>query len=723
MRVINAKSKFTLIITFTALLAAVVLGILALYEARLSLTEAEFSHLTGIRTNKATQIENYFETVDNQLIVLAEDHMIIAAMVKLARGFNQLEEIDVPLSYNDSIEAYYTTEFLPRLEANLPSGVPEYNVFQPETQPGRYLQYHYISENGNAVGFKQFLNNAEDGSEYSQAHEEFHANFRELLLRFGYYDLFLVDFETGDIVYTVFKEVDYGTNLITGPHRNSGLARVVQRVMRDPIRQQTQIIDFQPYAPSYNAPAAFVAAPIYNGDHVVGILALQLPVDQINAIMTGEELWQDEGLGVSGESYLVGSDRLMRSNARQLIQGKESFLADTRNLGTHDSIVRLMDALDTTILLQEVNTEAVQAALGGEIDTRVVLNSNDHAVLSSFAPLNIRGLDWVILAEIDQEEAFAPVQRLLRNMILTGLVFILLLVLASIWLSQNFLSPVQQMIANTEKIRELYLNRELDQIGEINLHHGLNGEYETLGQSLTDIMTHANRVNVEAEEKHREYSQLLTRAMPESVAERYVQGERRIVDSATQATAIFVLVRGYRASVIEEDLEAAIEMNHELEHYLKAAALDHGIDLFEQLGSEYIGICGLTTPYLNHIERVALFAQSTMRVIRTFNAKFKTTLTCQIGIDVGRMFGGLITDQRTTYGAWGETIYIAQEVGAAASANQIIISKPIYEYLSDHEGYRFNPKAEKIRVMGQEKIVWELILTDEVPETMSLVAK
>ena len=45
-----------------------------------------------------------------------------------------------------------------------------------------------------------------------------------------YYDLFLIDSDA-NIVYTVFKEDDLGTNLLTGPFSGSSIAEVYRRAV------------------------------------------------------------------------------------------------------------------------------------------------------------------------------------------------------------------------------------------------------------------------------------------------------------------------------------------------------------------------------------------------------------------------------------------------------------------------------------------------------------
>ncbi len=86
-----------------------------------------------------------------------------------------------------------------------------------------------------------------------------------------------------------------------------------------------QIVDFKPYTPSYEAPSAFLATPIFNGPHIVGILALQLQVDEIDKVMTGNQNWKADGLGRSGETFLVGSDLRMRSTSRFLLEDPEGY--------------------------------------------------------------------------------------------------------------------------------------------------------------------------------------------------------------------------------------------------------------------------------------------------------------------------------------------------------------------------------------------------------------
>lgn len=146
--------------------------------------------------------------------------------------------------------------------------------------------------------------------------------------------MFLID-PQGTVVYTVYKETDFTTNYTTGAYNDSNLARLVALVRRSKQKDYASIIDFESYAPSHGAPAAFIAVPIFNQSKFVGVLAIQVPADEINNVMTGNGEWESDGLGKSGETYLVGQDYLMRSVSRFLIETPESIYSDLSCFGSN----------------------------------------------------------------------------------------------------------------------------------------------------------------------------------------------------------------------------------------------------------------------------------------------------------------------------------------------------------------------------------------------------
>ena len=122
-------------------------------------------------------------------------------------------------------------------------------------------------------------------------------------------------------------------------------------------------MDFESYTPSLGAPAAFVAASIFKDGRRVGVVALQIPLDRIDAVMTGDRKWEEYGLGRTGETYLVGSDFRMRSDSRFFLEDEKKYLESLAGRGVPADLIRLMQAHHSTVLFQQITTPAAKAAL------------------------------------------------------------------------------------------------------------------------------------------------------------------------------------------------------------------------------------------------------------------------------------------------------------------------------------------------------------------------
>ncbi len=179
-----------------------------------------------------------------------------------------------------------------------------------------YLQYHYVIpyEDWEAAIQNE---DAGDGSAWSAAHARFHDYYKEMTELQDFEDVLMLDTE-GNVVYSAFKGVDLGTNLFDGPYRLSNLSEAYTTAMDRNIVGDVVIADFAAYSPSLGSPAGWAVTPIADEGEVIGALAIELPIDRINDVMTVGGEWEENGLGKTGETYIVGEDGLMRSISRQL---------------------------------------------------------------------------------------------------------------------------------------------------------------------------------------------------------------------------------------------------------------------------------------------------------------------------------------------------------------------------------------------------------------------
>ncbi|MFK4764663.1 methyl-accepting chemotaxis protein [Desulfobaculum sp. SPO524] len=288
--------------------------------------------------------------------------------------------------------------------------------------------------------------------EYQTIWKIYEGFFNNYIQKYGYYDVFVIDAERGHVLFTAVKENDLGANLKHGPLRDSGLGKLWRKVTEtNTVRYQ----DFAPYAPSNGEPAGFVGAPITRSDgELIGVLALQLSITAINNVMQ-----ERTGLGETGETYIVGSDKRMRS---------DSFL-DPENHSVKASFAG-------TITANGVDTEAVQEALNGDTDARIITDYNGNPVLSAWTPISFSRERWALMAEIDLAEVMKPVRMLQLEITAIAVVVAVLVTLVAMFFSRVILSPI------------LAIQRFANTVASGNLHETLKGEfYSEMALLATDI--------------------------------------------------------------------------------------------------------------------------------------------------------------------------------------------------------------------------------------------
>src|SRR5262249_10397684 len=227
--------------------------------------QAAINHLTSIREERRRQIEAYFASVRRDGLRLAESHEIIDAMrgVKDAHRAFAAEVARWPQDVRGrspaDVALYYRSSFVSRLrELESEFGASETGRYMPSEDVTIALQALFIADNPNPEETRDRLDRPTGGGSYADVHAQHNPFLRSVIRQTGYGDLFLIDHETGRIVYTVAKKPEFGTNLLSGPYHNTRLSRAFRaaRVALD--ADFVQLVDFESYAPSLGAPAAFV---------------------------------------------------------------------------------------------------------------------------------------------------------------------------------------------------------------------------------------------------------------------------------------------------------------------------------------------------------------------------------------------------------------------------------------------------------------------------------
>lgn len=675
----TVKTKIILMLLIISLAAIVVVGYLGWNSSRDTLTEAVFNQLTSVRAAKAYQIEFYFRNLRSQIEILSQDETVVGAMMTLSSAFHKLNGEVIHEDWDAALESYYRDHFFARLKQNI-SGAPNYQSYGPKSPAARYLQYHYIAADARASAAKNGPDDAQDGSEYSRFHARYHPFFRAISRKLGYPDVFLIDIAGLDIIYTVSKEVDFATNLASGPYAQSNLAEVVEAVRAEAHRGAVQLTDFKPYRPSYEAPAAFFATPIFNGDEIVGILALQLPVDEMNQLLSSGQNWRADGLGRSGQTYLVGSDLLMRSVSRALIEDPKAYEKALRKVNAPAQTIERIERFNTSILQQKVDTEASWRAIEGESGTRIVQDYRHVPAFSSYGPLRIEGVDWAILTEKEVAEAYRPVRAQQRQILISGVILILLITFIAIGLAHVLTRPLASLIASAQQLEAGQQDVVVESESE--------DEFGQLGRALTGIAGNLRQQNELIELKNHEHRMLLDNVLPRGPAERLRRGEEQVAERARQVTVLFASVVGFAELSEQMDATDAANQLNALWGMFDEVAESHGVKPHQTMGERYLAVCGLAGVYLDHTKRMLDFSLALLDALRQFNTQHQTDLHLRVGIHSGPVVAAIIGARRFRYDLWGETVNIALSLHAAANPDTILVSQQSYEQVRDL--YRFD---------------------------------
>ena len=453
----------------------------AVQLSRASLTQATQGQLVSLREVRKQQISDYI----NGLVLSIQAFSSSTTVVDAYKGFRQsyantveLPKPEVLAGYRNDLKSYYTQDFAAEFIKRNPapaSGMDAWAAKLDDTQVA--LQHAYIIANPNPLGEKDKMVDATERSSFAAVHSRYHPSMNAFRERLGLYDVFLIDPKTDRVVYTVFKELDFTSSLADGASAKSGLGDVYRKVKAAAKAGTVGLSDYAPYYLSYDDQASFVAVPIMEGGQMTGVLAVQLPLDKISNIMTAGRKWKDQGLGATGETYLVGTDLLMRTDSRYLLEDKAGFLKESATKIT-PALLAAADKKNTSIGVVKVDTEAGRGAVAGKDGFGLVTDYRGMPVFSAYGPLNLYGVRFAVLAEIDEAEALASADELQRQTLLRTLLVSLgvlaLAGLAGFFFVRTITRPVsdlstlvQQVAAGDDEVRStVKTGDELQDLGD-----------------------------------------------------------------------------------------------------------------------------------------------------------------------------------------------------------------------------------------------------------------
>ncbi len=367
-------------------------------SAQLAVADAAFSASVEDRFERLNQ---WMQNVEAALLTMASGKQTIDAIYTLSSTFNDLDE-----------------------------------------DARTILQNAYITNNSNPAGKRDALERGEGKEIYHAEHAKFHKTFRTLVQQSNFYDVFLIN-RDGNVVYTVFKENDFGENLISGPLAASNLGKVYRQAMAG-TAGDIFLSSYEAYAPSAGDHALFMATPIANEmGKTVGVLAIQVPETGVSSVVSGGNV-----VGSSTEIYVVTEGNKVLTSSR--FEG--SFAAGS----TMQDLPHIADAMAGkmggahNVLLQSGNL--------GSVYTKRIDQS---------------GPQWVLVAERDNSDILADYYSLIWMQALVALGGLTVVAALGVWVSRAFVVPISAIDTSVREVssgnydKDVPFTHQNDEIGTI----------------------------------------------------------------------------------------------------------------------------------------------------------------------------------------------------------------------------------------------------------------
>jgi methyl-accepting chemotaxis protein len=421
------------------------------------------TQLEALRDLKSQQVQDEINNRLAALRALAASRATVEAARQFKSSFYsagaELLRGDEAARQAAAMQNYVAQEFGAEFTKRNPGAAPSLaDVIGRRDANATALQHHFITVNPNPLGAKDKLVSVATATNrfaYNEHHAAAHPSLEKAQKLFGFYDVFIIDTSTDQVVYTVFKELDFGSRLSDGIAAKSKLAEAYYKVKNAKDANALHLSDFEPYLASYNDQAAFAAVPLFDGDRQIGVLAVQFPIDRITSEINSNKRWASIGLGQTGDAYLVGADGMLRTDVRDVLTAKAAFL---NLLGARLSATQreLLEKKNTSIGLVNGTSDATRKALAGERGVGVFDDYRGQQMVLAYAPVKIEGLSWGIVTGLSTAEAGAPVRALtwstlLRAALITAVVLAVVGALMVLFV-RRFMRPIDTLHGTVQQV-------------------------------------------------------------------------------------------------------------------------------------------------------------------------------------------------------------------------------------------------------------------------------
>ena len=264
-------------------------------------------------------------------------------------------------------------------------------------------------------------------------------------------NILIADPRKGSIIYSVRKNSDFETDI----SQNQNMLSKVWRACLG--TSDVVISDMEPNSSKNQSPTLLIGCSIISEGEIIAVMIAEISSNELNNIMVS-----NSGLGETGETYIVGDDYLFRTESRF--------------------------SSGSTVLSQYAKTIATEKAFSGESGSEIITDYRGVQVLSSFDRLDIRGLNWALITEIDESEIMEPKSNLINTILIICAIIAAIMMPVLYFIGQSLSRPIKREVEYAKRLAagELEATIDINQKDEIG---ELADALRTIARSTKKVIT------------------------------------------------------------------------------------------------------------------------------------------------------------------------------------------------------------------------------------------
>ena len=678
-RTLRRQLVWTLV--FVAFVSVAIVGGLNFYAATRLLADGTEETLSGIGEAQARSIETGVDRLLGQVSAIAADLAVVQALEELNEGYRALDEETLTDEQSAELDAFYDEQVIQPIDA-VGLGPVTLDEVAPGTDSGRYVQYHYtVPTTDDTESARDFVD-AGDGSDYSEAHARGHSYLAGLAASLGASDLLLVSAD-GQIVYTVEKRIDVGTDLADGPYRDTVLADTVLGALTRVRVGGSVVADYELYLPLRGRPALFVASAIRRETEIIGSIVVQVPIEAINATTAADGRWEEVGLR-GGEIYVVGSDLILRSESRRWIEDPDGYLDDVGD----EALADLIQVFGSPVGLQPVDTKPVREAFEGGTFEGTARNYLGSRTFTYATPIDVAGVDWVAVADIPLGEARSPLYDFLKQLGLVLLIILPAAGLIGIVLANRLTRPIPPVVDAAAAIAAGERDPRLPDLGR--------DEFGDLARRLVNMADELGNQEAALAEESRQTREMLLTVLPPRLVDSdgHVVGTGDTVDTAT-VVAVWIDLDFSDLSVEGGIFELVSEASQLAENLV----LERGMERIRVAADHYLFIAGIGSDD-DRADDALEFATDLAAALGSLAEREEMPIAVHIGLSTGRVATGMLERGSLTFAAWGEPVRRALAIGALTTSEEVVVDATTADAATAAR-WELEPTSERHQLDGE----------------------